>query len=211
MQNLSNDFIAKAVSIPIMLYPIIKAKEAKAKLSKELFIAKPIEFTEEIKELIRSGKVVILTSYAALQKWIPQNIKLFAKQEAISQLGIQAFMDSTSPVLIRSDVVSGHAAILASPSVVKSQLVAKQFGHYLANTEPKLTRSILKGTFMGGKSTPYYRAEQQAWARSGIPENDVVRQLDITRQQANLGSAMGLPYGAAASLITKILLNGKSK
>lgn len=211
MTNFSNQFIEKAVSIPIMLYPIIRAKEAKARLSKELSVAKPVEFTPEIKELIRSGKVVILTNYGSFQKWTQQNINSYYKQEALNKLGIQAFVDSTFPMLVRSETVPGHAAILASPAVVKSQLVAKQFGHYLANTEPKDVRSIIKGTFVGGKNTPYYRAEQQAWARSGIPEGDIIRQLELDRQRANLSSAMGLPYGAAASLITKILLNGKSK
>ncbi len=207
----TSSLISNMIGLPIMLYPMIKAKEEKAKLSKELSIAKPVEFTPEIKELIRTGKVVILTDYNSLQRWTAKNIPSFYKQEAINKLGITSFVDSTSPMLVKSETVPDHAAILASPAVVNSQLVAKQFGHYLANTDRKELKSIFRASFLGGKNTPYYRAEQQAWDRSGIKNSDPIKQLDLNKERSNISSAMGLPYGAAAMLITKILLNGASK
>lgn len=190
---------------------MLKVKAENARLSRELSAGRPAEFSPEIKELIRSGKVRIITDSNTFREWSYQNIRGIAKQEAINTAGYQAFVNSLTPMLVRSDTTPGHAAIITAPGSVKSPLVVKQFGHYLANTDLKEVRSIAQATFIGGKRTPYYKAEQQAWDRAGVDPNDPVRQLDLNKQKADISALMGIPYGVAASLITRILLNGASK
>ncbi len=205
MSSALKALIPSAAGLGVMLYPMQLQRKAKENFAAGMAVAPPMEFNSEIRNLIRTGEVTLITDFPRFIEWANTHIKSNAKKQAAYAAASLTLGSNLDAELIYSDI--GGAAVVASPQVAKTSLAAKEFGKYLENIREKPLLSALQGSLVGGSHTRDYKDRARAWDRVGIDQDDQLRKLDMQNTAKTYGAFQGIPASVIVSKITRHLLN----